>query len=644
MSAGLLRFDNFELDRGACELRRAGRTVRLERIPLDLLFLLAEHQGQLITREEILERLWGKDVFVDADSAINTAIRKIRQALKDDPEQPRFIQTVVGRGYRFIARIEAKRPEAAYTPVAVPALGPVNVEKPEVIVPLKSVRHEKVHRRLVLGLVVFALLVLLGLSYFLIPEKRIMLAVLPFENLSGDPEQEYFSDGFTEETITDLGQVSPGRMGVIARTSAMTYKYTSKPIRQIGKELGVDYVLEGSVRREEGRVRISAQLIRVKDQTHVWAQNYDSQLQDWLDVQAKLGQDIAQQVQVSLTPQRKVELAKKRPVDPEVYDRYLRGRYFWNKMTPSEYPKAIGYFQQATEKDPAYAPPYAGLADCYGTLPIATDAVPTESFSRAEVAARKAVQLDDSLAEGHVALVRINMWYEWNWPELEREAHHAFALNANSADAHLRYAHYLSNAGRHKEALEEVQRAQELDPFSPIIHALRGQITYYAGQYDLAVKQLRETVELFPDFWIGHIVLGKVYERKHMYSEALMEFDKAFDLSGGNTEALSLAGYTYAVSGSRSEALRILNELKERARHGYVPPYNIALIFAGLGDKTPALDWLEKGLEARDPHMVFLSVERKWDGIRSEPRFQDLLRRIGLPNGSFSRLPRGKKD
>jgi tetratricopeptide (TPR) repeat protein len=235
------------------------------------------------------------------------------------------------------------------------------------------------------------------------------------------------------------------------------------------------------------------------------------------------------------------------------------------------------------------------------------------------------------------------MWYEWNWPELEREAHRAFALNPNSADAHLRYAHYLSNAGRHKEALEEVQRAQELDPFSPIIHALRGQITYYAGQYDLAVKQLRETVELFPDFWIGHIVLGKVYERKHMYGEARMEFDKAYDLSGGNTEALSLAGYTYAVSGDRSEALRMLNDLQERARRGYVPPYNIALTFAGLGDKNQALDWLEKGLEARDPHMVFLPVERKWDGIRNEPRFQALLRRIGLPNGSFSRLPRARK-
>jgi serine/threonine protein kinase/TolB-like protein/Flp pilus assembly protein TadD len=459
--------------------------------------------------------------------------------------------------------------------------------------------------------------------------KPVMLAVLPFQNLSGDPTQEYFSDGLTEETITDLGEINPEGLGVIARTSAMAYKGSNKTAGQIGQELGVDYILEGSARRERGAVRVSAQLIRVKDQTQVWAQNFDREMDEVLSVQSDLGRAIAQHVQVNLTAKDKQPPARRRPVDPEAYDLYLRGRYFWNKATPDGFAKAIAYFRQAIEKDPTFAPAYAGLADCYGSLPIAGDADPNISMPLAQAAAKKAVELDDSLGEAYASQVRINLWYEWNWPKLEWEAHRALTLNPNSADAHFRYAHYLSNAKRHKEALEEAQQAKKLDPLSPHINATGGQFMYYAGQYDLAIKRLRETVELFPDFWIAHIDLGKVYEQKRMYPEAIKEFEKARDL-GGTTETLSLAGHSYAVSGDRRQAVKLLQDLEDQARQNYVPPYNIALIYAGLGDKNHALDWLEKGLKAHDVHMVFLSVDPKWDNLREESRFKSMVRTIGL--------------
>jgi TolB-like protein/DNA-binding winged helix-turn-helix (wHTH) protein/Tfp pilus assembly protein PilF len=600
---------------------------------MELLLLLAEHRGDLVSREQIKEKLWGSEVFLDIDNAINTAVRKLRQTLGDDPERPRFVQTVVGRGYRFIASLET--PHGPTAALAIPARADVKEQelaaaKEHVVLPgaRRQRKPKLVVRATALGFL------LLGLAAYLAGpnlhrQKPVMLAVLPFENLSGDPGQEYFSDGLTDETITDLGQLSPGRLGVIARTSAMPYKNSRKTAQQVGHELGVDYILEGSARREGGRVRVSAQLIRVSDQTHVWAQSFDRELHDVLAVQGDLGQAISQRVRVSLSTTETLGLARKRQVDPDAYDLYLRGRYFWNKLTPQDLAKAIAYFQQAIEKDSTYAPAYAGLADCYGTLPMAADVAPTDKFPEAQAAARKAIELDGSLADGYAALVRIDLWNGWNWPALEQDAHRALALNANSADAHLRYAHYLSNAGRHKEALEEVRRARKLDPLSRLVASLQGMFMYYAGQNGASIKELEETVELFPDFWIAHINLGKVYERTRRYDEALKEFARARNLSG-STESLSLAGHTQAVSGNRREALNILAALQDLARHRYVPPYNVALIYAGLGDNSQALDWLEKGWGLRDVHMVFLAVDPKWDGLRTDPRFQSLIRRVGL--------------
>ncbi len=364
----MLKFHNYELDQRAYELRRGGRVLKLERIPMDLLCLLAGNAGQLVSRETIIEKLWGKGVFLDTDNGINTAIRKIRQTLRDDPRNPRFVQTVPGKGYRFAA--------------AVTEASAVH----------KGVEPSR-------------------------DGRSVMLAVLPFENLSNDVEQEYFSDGLTEETIAHLGQLDPQSMGVIARTSSMVYKRATKTIAEIGQELGVNYVLEGSVRREKGRVRITAQLIRVADQTHVWAESYDREIESVLGVQTELGNSIAQKVKLKISGKEKFQSSARTEQNPAAHDAYLRGRYHWAKRTLAETRRAIEYFGKATDLDPTYALAYAGLADCYITLPITSDLRPKECFPKARAAAERALEFDGNLAEAYTSLGTIRFWFDWDWGE-----------------------------------------------------------------------------------------------------------------------------------------------------------------------------------------------------------------------------------
>jgi TolB-like protein/DNA-binding winged helix-turn-helix (wHTH) protein len=393
MSVDLVRFEDFELDLRAYHLRRSGRSLRLERIPTEVLRLLVQRQGQLVSREEIIEKLWGKNVFLDTDNAINTAIRNIRQALHDDPEQPRFVQTVTGRGYRFIAQVAE---------VSAPPASQGHLD-----------RQSRYSLKFIVPLVAGLALAVLGTGYLMrphlfvksaTPHARVMLAVLPFQNLSNDSDQEYFSDGLTEETITDLGELSPENLGVIARTSALAYKHTQKSASQIGKELGVDYILEGSVRREGERVRISAQLIRVKDQTHIWAQSYNRDMRDFLAVQNELGGAIAGQVQVSLTPEQKREHSKIPHIDPDAYDDYLKGRYYADKITTEDFKKAIDFFQKAIDKDPSYAAAYGEISRSYTMLAFFGYLPTAEAYPKAIAAAKHAIEMDNNLAEAHVAL------------------------------------------------------------------------------------------------------------------------------------------------------------------------------------------------------------------------------------------------
>jgi TolB-like protein/DNA-binding winged helix-turn-helix (wHTH) protein/Tfp pilus assembly protein PilF len=623
----------FEIDFGSGEVHKEGRKVPVQEQPFRVLAILLERPGEVVTREQLQAKLWPADTYVGFDEGLNTAIRKLRVAFGDSAENPRFIETVSRRGYRFVAPI---REAVAVTPEPMES-----VAAPDAPAEVQYGRPWRI-RRPVLVLSAAALLVILaGVAYLarwrssanLAANKRVMLAILPFQNLSNDPEQEYFSDGLTEETITDLGQLTPEQLGVIARTSAMAYKHTNKTISQIGHELGVDYILEGSVRRDGEKVRIAAQLIRVQDQTHLWAQSYDRELPDFLGVQNELAQVISQQVGLRLTPGQKSELETTRRLDPEAYDLYLKGLYHWNMLTPTGFRQAINYFQEAAKRDPKYALAYAGLADCYAVLPMISDSPPRELFPGAQAAAARALELDDALAQAHDSDARIKLFYEWNWAESERQSVRAIALNRNLAGAHVRYAHLLSNVGRHKEALAEAERARELDPLSLITNALFGMFLFQARQYDAAVEQLQKTIRMNPHFWVGHLHLGKVYEQKGMYREAVEEFTKARDLSEGDSETIASLGHAYALSGRQDAARDVLEELKRQSQKSYVPPYNIAMIYAALGEKDHALDWLEKGYEARDVHMIFLKVDPKWDSFRSDSRFQDLLQRMGFTSG-----------
>lgn len=548
---------------------------------MDLLVLLASEGGRLLSRDEIIERIWGRDVFFDTDNGINTAIRKIRRALGENPENPRYIETVQGKGYRFKA-----------TDRGTSQISSSGVQRPP-----------------------------------------IMLAVLPFENLSADPAQEYFSDGLTEETIMRLGKLAPDRMGVIARTSSMAYKRTTKSVRQIGQELGVDYVLEGSVRREPECVRITAQLIRVSDQIHLWAENFDRSPDNVLEVQGEVGTAIAAQIKLRLSPEESRQLRELKGQGGEAFDLYLRGRYHQARVVFSELQKAISYYRRAAEVDPNYVLPYTGLAESFLRLPITSDVPAREAFEQAKSAVKMALHLDPDSAEAHASDAGIKFWFDWEFAAAESAARHAIALNGNYPMAHLYLAHILSNMGRHDEALKTIAQARLLDPLSLIINALHGEFLYQAGTLDESVRQLHSTLDLEPRFWVAHICLAKSYEWLGMYQEALVACERAREYSGGNTEALSLAGYIYAISGEQAKAEHNIQKLQHENSKRYVPPYNLALVFAGLKQTNAALDCLQRAYEDRDVHMTFL-LDHKWDVLRSEPRFRDLLHRCGFASAA----------
>jgi TolB-like protein/DNA-binding winged helix-turn-helix (wHTH) protein/Flp pilus assembly protein TadD len=576
---GRIQFGPFELDIGGYRLTRAGKPVRLERIPMDLLILVAQAGGQLVPREEIVERLWGKGAYVDTENGINTAVRKIRRVLGEDPQHPEYLETVVGKGYRF-------------RPLKPAPASRVRADDPE--------------------------------------PPRIMLAVLPFENLSGDTSQEYFSDGLTEETIARLGQMAPENLGVIARTSAMAYKQTRKTVAQIGTELNVQYVLEGSVRREGARVRITAQLIRVQDQTHLWAQTFDSRLDSILGVHREMAAAMASQVKLRLTSEQQRRLERSPTNSVDAHDDYLHGLFHMARVTPPELQRAISYFQQATERDPAYALAYLGLADALTRLPITSDVPADQVRARAQSAIVKALELDPDSAEARSSDAGFKFWLAWDYTGAVASARRAIELNANHAPAHFYLAHTLSNIGRHDEALAEIRRTLALDPFSLLANAMYGQFLYHAGRDTESVEQLRRTLELESRFWVAQICLGKTYERLGRHAEALECCRNAWRSSGGNTEALSIAGYVHAVSGERAEAEQKIHELLARRAEHYVPPYNIALVYAGLGDLDSALHWLELAFADRDVHLNFLR-DHKWNVLRTRREFGLLMQRVGLP-------------
>lgn len=611
----VVRFGTFEVDLQAGELRKDGLKARLQEQPFRILALLLERPGEIVTREELRRTLWPGDVFVAFDQGLNNAVKKLRTCLGDSAENPRFVETVARQGYRFIAPVaEVGRAPLANPPRRFRALAGIGI--------LASA-----------GLVILA-------AYWSFPRLRtpppppavrIALAVLPFDNLSGDPGQEYFSDGLTDEMITQLATVNPQRLAVLARTSAMRYKHADKGVDEIRRELHVDYVVEGSVRREGQRVRITAQLIQASDQTHVWAKTYERDLRDILTLQIEVAQDIARQVNVNVTPEGQVRFARSPTLSLEAHEAYVKGRYFWNRRTEDGLRKGIEYFQTVIGEEPGYAPAYDGMADCWIALGWYGHMRPREAFPRAEEAASRALALDDSLAAAHTSLAFVRFNYDWNWPEAERGFRRAVELDSDYANAHHWYADYLSAMGRHEEAIAESERARELDPLSTIINAWLGWRYHIARRYDRAIEQYRRTLEIDPGFAPTRLVLGQAYEQKGMFPEAIAELQQAVDLGQGAPVYVAALGHAYAIAGRRWEAERELARLRELSRLRYVPAFHVAIIEAGLGRTKEALDWLDKAYDERSPGTVWLNVDPRLDGVRSDPRSRSLIARLRFP-------------
>jgi TolB-like protein/DNA-binding winged helix-turn-helix (wHTH) protein/Flp pilus assembly protein TadD len=632
---GRLRFGVFELDLRAGELRKHGLRVRLQEQPFQVLATLLEHPGEVVTREELQKKLWPADTFVDFDHGLNKTINKIREALGDSAESPRFVETVARRGYRFIAEVKVadaapvRSPEVVTQPDSGTGTGePRDVTgKPATPKPARLPLPWKVSGFLIL--LVMGSLATWKLYSWRHPSPGIRsLAVLPLESLSSDASQDYFADGMTDELISDLGQISALR--VISRTSVMGYKRARKPLPQIARELNVDAVVEGTVLRSGDQVRITAQLIEGSSDRHLWSQSYEGQLRDTLALQNQVARAIADEIRVNLNSQERAALKNVQVVNPEAYESYLKGRYFWNKRTADGLKVALAYFNQAIEEDPKYAQAYSGLADTYALLGDWQYAVmtPKEALPKAKAAATRALELDSALGEAHNSLAFCLDGFDWNFAAAGKEFRRAIELNPGYATAHHWYAWHLSLLGQYDEAIAEMKKAENLDPLSLIINADLAELLVLAHSYDESIRQSRKTIEMDPNFALAHNHLAQAYLQKHMNDEAVAELQKAVQLSGDSPTCMANLARAYVASGNRSEAERLLSDLKKRSNHSYSHASEIAVIYAALGDKNQAMSWVEKGYEERFNPGVLLRPG--FDPLRSEPRFQELVRRIGL--------------
>ena len=624
-----IRFGDFAVNLRSGELCKHGTRIKLQVQPFQVLQVLLETPGELVQREELQKRIWPADISVDFDHGLNNAVKKLREALGDDAEQPRFIETLSKRGYRFIGTVQNDAP--APSPPDAAVVGP----RTETTV--RELNRKAFHWVPALGLVAAAVLALGGYYSWMQlrspaepPGGKITIAVLPFENLTGDPSKEYFSDGFTEEMITVLAGLQPEQLGVIARTSAMKYKHTDKAVDQIGRELGVQYVLEGSVRRDAGRTRISAQLIQVKDQTHVWADSYQRDVRDILGIQNEVAHAIAGHIRLRLTPPEQARLAAARPVMPEAHDAYLLGRFHWYNRTREGLTTALNYFQKAVSLDPSDPLGYVGIADSYIALAVFEYVPPSEAFPRAKEAALKALALDDTLPDAHGTLAQIYQ-AERDWEGTERECKRALALNPNYAGGHYRYSLFLSRAMRHEEALAEAKRALELDPLSPSMRTTVGQALLYSRRYDQAEQELLKALELDPNFFSALLDLSDAYNAMGRFQESLAQLQKAARLSPGDLTVQGELGYVYARMGRTADAEKIRKELVAESQRRYVSGCYVAMLYIGLGRKDEAIGWLERAYEQKDYQLSWMSVSPVYDPIRSDPRFAALMRRADPP-------------
>jgi TolB-like protein/DNA-binding winged helix-turn-helix (wHTH) protein/Tfp pilus assembly protein PilF len=616
----IIRFGLFEVDLRTGELRKNGVKIRLQQQPFQILVILLQHPGEIVTREELHEQLWPADTFVDFDHSLNAAIKRLRDALGESAENPIYIETLARRGYRFNAPLQSAPLQAAVLPGA----------------PRRFTNRSALFVLTGTGL---AIIFLAGAFLWAGrahrnpgAKKRIeSIAVLPLANLSRDPEQEYFSDGMTGALIADLSKIRPLR--IISRTSTVRYKGTNKSLPEIARELNVDAIIEGSVLRSGNRVRINVELIEASSDKHLWGENYDRELGDVLKLHSEVAQAIANQIQIQLAPDQQARLHAAPSINQGAYEDYLRARWTAQDWSYQGIKLAKQYFEASIQKDPGFALAYVGLADCYLTLGQQRRIPPQEAYRQSSELIDKALQLDETLGEAHSSLGMLSWRYEWNWTNAEREFQRALELNPNNLDAREGFAWFLSWSGRREEALREIAKMRELDPPFPLLFLDQAGLHYHLREYHELVDSSQEAVELDPGAWSSHYFLGTGYFGLGRKLDAIPEFQKAVDLSQGDSDTLASLAYAYVAVGRRAEAQKILGALQRQSQNSYVSPYMFATIWAGLGDKDRAFEFLEKAYDEKSTDLAyFIKADLRLDGLRSDPRLIDLLRRMALPH------------
>ena len=586
-TARVKRFGIFEVDLRARELRKGGIRLRLQDQPFLILAAMLERPGDVVTREELRQRLWPAGTFVDFEHSLNAAIKRLRAVLGDDADSPRFIETLHRRGYRFIASVEGEQPP----------------RNPQAVHPPVKSRHDAMNVRLV---------------------------VLPFSNLGGDPSQEYFSDGLTEEMITQIGRLCPGRLGVIARTSSMLFKRSAKSVSEIGRELGVDYLLEGSVRREGDCVRITAQLIEVPTEVHLWAETYDRSMAETLTMQTEVASHIARSLAMELVPDQVDVLGKSTPRRTEAYQAYLKGRYHWNRGGLDGVMSAISYYERAVEIDPLFAAAYAAMARAKVAIANHARQPGREWLEHAREAARRAIVIDPGLSDAHIALAEVSRTLEWNWRRAEDEYRTAIALSPSCESAHRLFAQFLAARSRFAEAKTEADRACDVDPFCLVVSTTAAFVRYTAGEFDAAIDRCRDMLDMDPSFVSARRLLGAALLGAGRSGEAVTELEAAAGPDTSDPVSLASLAHAKALSGARDEAVAMVTRLESMAAVSYLSSYQLALAHTGLGNTDVALDLITGACQEREPSVVFVAVEPRFEPLRRAPRFASVLDDLGL--------------
>lgn len=570
----IYEFGDFRLEVGRRLLLRHSEPLSLTPKAFETLLYLIRRQGQIVSKDELMRAVW-PDTIVEENN-LNQNISTIRRVLGESPGEHRYIATIPSKGYNFIA----------------------------------EVTHNA--------------------GYAEGRDERVVLAVLPCKNLSANPEHEYLADGMTEELIATLGQIDPDHLRVIGRTTMMSFKETQKTLGEIGNKLRANYLVESSMRSESDRWRITSALVQLPQEVQVWSMSYDGEPKSMLEFQREIGRAIGERVRLQFSPERISAIARRQTLNSEAYDLYLRGRYYWNQLSPATTRRASEFYAQAARVDPQYALAWSGLADAYTASPINGDAAPLAIWPLAREAVEHAIASDPGLAETQTSAGFVNFWLDWKWPVAVAAFRRAIDLGPHYSQAHRMLGIVSAHMGDHEQAREAMKRARELDPLLAGHHALSAQVAFMGRNYTEALKYAKQAVTLDPEFWVGHMQLGQAYEQLGEPDRALEALNVAARLSGGNSKPISLRGYLLAKTGRTDDANEVLRMLEEVAHRRYVPPYATALIHVALGRPDAALDSLERALKARDVHLTFLPVDPKWDPLRADERFHSILQRSGM--------------